>query len=242
MDALQDALDKLATGQEQEMYKGKLALQGIIGSATVPGQEQERAKVAAKLSEAVINGGRYGVAARSEIARRLSELGGDAEATTLRSLLVDLDMREAARFALDRITTAGATAALVDASKDALGDRFRTGIMNALGQREGAGVIDALVAGTKDPEPEVRLAAIEALAEHADAASDPAIVAAMGDQGVPLGERGISRACKARIRLARNLVAANQKGEAKKIYQSVLADKPAAPQAKAAQAGLDAIG
>jgi hypothetical protein len=37
-------------------------------------------------------------------------------------------------------------------------------------------------------------------------------------------------------------VAANQKGEAKKIYQSVLADKPAAPQAKAAQAGLDAIG
>jgi HEAT repeat protein len=242
VDGLQQALDQLASGQEQEIYKAKLTLQGIIGEATKSGNEAERAKVAKALSDAVINGGKYGVAARSEIARRLGEVGMDSEATTLRSLLPDLELRESARFALDRIPTAGSTAALVDAANDAIGSRFRVGLMNSLGQRRGKGVLEALVSGTKDPNLAVRLAAIEALAEQGEEAADAAITAAMGNAEAPLDDRGASRATKARIRLAADLAAANKKAEAKRIYQSVLSSKPAVPQAKAAQAGLDAIG
>jgi HEAT repeat protein len=242
VETLESALENLATGQEQEMYKGKLALQRLVASVTGPGKEAERSKLAAQLSEAVIRGGKFGLAARAELTRRLGEIGGDPEANTLRSLIVDLELRESARLALDRIPTPGATAALVDASRDAIGARFRAGIFNALGQRTGPGVLEALVEGTKDVNEEVRLAAVEALADHADPAGDAPIVAVIEGKENPVSPRGQARAVKARLRLARNLAQANQKAEAKKVYQSVLDGKPAGPQGKAAQAGLDAIG
>ncbi|MBY0587008.1 HEAT repeat domain-containing protein [bacterium] len=160
----------------------------------------------------------------------------------MRSLIADLELREPARFALDRIPTPAATEALVEAAQNAIGSRFRAGVMNALGQRQGKGVLEALVEGTKDPNMIVRLAAAEALAEQADPACDPVIVAILEDKTMPVDERGRARIMKGRIRLVGNLIRENKKVEAKKICQSILAAGPAPAQAKAAQARLDEIG
>ena len=239
-EALDAALEQLK-GSQEEVYKGQLALTRMIGEAGAPGNDAKRSEVARKLAEALINGGKYPISARREIARRLGEIGGDTEVVALQSALVDLELREAARCALDRIPTPAATAALVKAAKELVGDRFLVGIVNALGQRTGEGVMEVLTEVSKGANSEVRVAAGEAIANQPDASGDAVILAIINDKSVPLTAQESGRLAKARMRLAANLSDKGKKAEARKVYEAILASNPSAMHEKVAKSAIVGI-
>ena len=172
----------------------------------------------------------------SVVCQILSQVADDAQVPALVTALQELLTREPARWALDRIPTAGATAALI-AALDQIGPDFRVGVINALGKRRGPDVVAAPHKQAAEPNPEVRLAAVEALANLPEASNDDAITAAV-QTGSP---RGKARANKARIRPAETLRHAGNKPAAIAIYRSVAASDADEPQKKAARLALERL-
>jgi hypothetical protein len=236
--ALDAALALVNSGNEQEAYKGKLALRRAVAAAGAPGREAERAEAAQKLAAALADAKTYSSRARCTIAELLADVGGDAEVAALEGALADLEVRGAARWALDRIPAAAATAALVKSANESIGARYRVGLMNSLGQRSGEGVVEALKrCATEDPLTEVRLAAAEALANHPDPASFAVVMKVMES---PLTAQQKGRLWKASVRLASAVAASGNKLAAERMFRAI-ADGGPAPQKKAAQAAVDAL-
>lgn len=180
---------------------------------------------------------------RREICRHLSMVAGPPEVAALRQATGDLEVREMARWTLERMTCPEATAVLIDLATGGVGDEFRIGAINALGRRccGDAKVVETLRKCAGDDAFAVRMAACDALANHPAADSDATLLAA-GKQGEGQAARHARRhIAKARVRLAETLVRAGQKAAGKKIYQAVLADKIDEPQKKAAQRGLEQL-
>jgi aminopeptidase N len=234
----------LNSNDQPTAYRAKRALANMAAAAGTPGKAGERAALAADLAKAETakndkgDAPKYSPKARGDIGRALGEVAGDMEVPALKATLDDFNAREMARFALDRMTCQAATDALADAALNAVGVEFRIGAINALGRRNGSQVVDVLKGCAGDNDPEIRLAAAEALANHADASADPLIVAV----GTQAGHRAGLRIAKARVRLAAKLASAGQKDAAKQIYQSIAQSDAAAAQKKAANIGLAQLG
>lgn len=249
MESIEKLSEQLGSSDQVQVYRAKRALAQMTAVAGEPGKEAERAQLATALAKAEAatkpRGDKdktpvpvFSARVRGELARALSEVGGDMEVPTLKQELSDFDAREMARFALDRFTCEAAADALADAAVNAVGAEFRVGAINALGRRKGSGAVDALKKCAADADPQVRLAAAEALANHADASVDALLVEA----GKQHADRAALRISKARIRLAENLVRTGQKDAGKAIYQSVAQTAPREPQKKAAQRALEQLG
>ena len=249
MESVEKLCEQLGSNDQVQQYRAKRALAEMTAAAGAPGKESQRAQLAAALAKAEAatkpRGDKdktpvpvYSARVRGEVARALAEVGGDMEVPALKQELADFDAREMARFALDRFTCEAAADALADAAVNAVGAEFRVGAINALGRRSGSRAIDALKKCAADGEPQVRLAAAEALANHADASADALLVEA----GKQHGHRAALRMSKARLRLAGSLQNAGQKDAAKAIYQSVAQTAPREPQKKAAQHALEQLG
>ena len=140
----------------------------------------------------------------------------------------DAAVAEPERGALEILTTD----ALVEAFKTAAGTEFRVGLINALAKKNGSAVVETLTVATKDGDPEVRIAAAEALAENPDPAHD-LVLASLEFGGLSRFE---SRAARARIRLGNTLVRAGRKDAADSVFAAVARAEVAEPQQKAAQA------
>jgi hypothetical protein len=158
--------------------------------------------------------------------RVMAYVADGAQVPVLTEAIGIYDVREMARWALDRNTSDQATVALINAL-DEVGPRFRVGVVGALSTREGAAVKSALKKAALDPEREVSMAAVDALSNFADASHDDVICKA--------AEKSNCRQCreaamKARIRLAETLCGAGKHDEARKIYKAVA--KSDAPQAQ----------
>ena len=93
-----------------------------------------------------------------------------------------------------------------------------------------------------DPDHEVRIAAVEALANHGDPASDSVIVAAAKVGDAPLCSQDLGRIAKARVRYAAGLARGEKVAEARKVYEAILSSDPPAAQAAAAKRALESIG
>ncbi|HVA47317.1 MAG TPA: HEAT repeat domain-containing protein [Pirellulales bacterium] len=244
MPSVQELADQLNSNDQPTVYRAKRALADMAATAGAPGEAGERAELAAALAKAETaknekgDAPKYSAKARGELARALGEVGGDREVPGLKETLNDFDAREMARVALDRMTCQAATDALADAALNAVGVEFRIGAINALGRRSGSQVVDVLKACAGDGDPEIRLAAAEALAGHSDATADP-LIAALAQQP---GPRAQLRATKARVRLAARLAGAGQKEAAKRIYEAIAQSDAAAAQKKAATIGLAQLG
>ena len=242
METIQHLADQLNSGDQQAVYKAKRELAERVAAVGAPDKSADRQALAAELAKADAeknpkgDAPKYSAAARGELARAMSLVAGEAEVPALKAALADFSAREMARFALERISCQAATDALIDAALNAVGVEFRIGAINSLARRTSTAVADALKKCTADTNADIRLAAAEALAQHADAAADAAIVAA-GNQG---GERAKLRATKARVRLAETLANAGQKDAAQHIYQAIAASDALAPQKKAAQNAMTA--
>jgi HEAT repeat protein len=247
-------LADLGSDDSVKAYRADRALVELVHRAGGPkGQADRAAHAKALAAELVatrdagkdrrgkpIREPKHSAKVRREICRHLSMVAGPAEVAALKQAAGDLDVRDMARWALERIDAAEATAALIELAATGVGDEFRIGAINALGRR-GCGdakVIETLRKCAGDEDFAVRMAACDALANHPAADSDATLLAA-GKQGEGQAARHARRQiAKARIRLAETLARAGQKAAGKKIYQAVLADKIDEPQKKAAQIGL----
>ena len=108
--------------------------------------------------------------------------------------LEDLDVREAVRGVLEALGTMAATRPLVAAAAY-VGPDFRVGVLNSLGRLRWREAFSTLFRFAGATEAEVRLAAIEGLANFPEDASDKLIVAAT-KVGSPHDQ---ARAQKARV-------------------------------------------
>jgi len=245
-------LVKQMGGEQKAASTAYRALEDMATRAGAPGSEARRATVAADLGAELtamtepkkdekgkdipprlVHSSRI----RAKVARLLSYVAGAEEVPALVQALGDLEVREMARFALDRNISAAATEALIKALDDQVGPIFRTGIVSALGKRKGANVLSALQKAAEHEKCHVRIAAIEALANFADASNDAFIAKATRAQ-CP-GCR--ARANKARVRLAETLCQAGNKPAARRIYKAIRASNAEAPQKKAAEIGLKSL-
>ncbi len=108
-------------------------------------------------------------------------------------------------------------------------------MINALARVKAAGAVSRLrELAASDTEPQVRIAAVEALAGFADPASDP-VIAKAAESECP---RARARAWKARVRLAETLRLAGRKDAAIRIYKAVASGEGDAAQKKAAELAL----
>ena len=182
---------------------------------------------------------------RREAIEILGVVAGPKQVPAIVSALDELELRETARCALDRVGGKEACAALI-AALDRVGSEFRVGVAGSLAKRRGDDVLRALKGLATDTDLEVRLAAVEALAELGDPDCESAMVQAYrapttptAAHDRPLSPRGELRITKARIRLAERLRLAGHKTAARYIYHSILGEGAPLPQIKAAQIGIE---
>jgi HEAT repeat protein len=253
MDTVAQISEQLGSSDQTAAFKARRALAVRAAAAGTPGKEAERTALAAELAGCLVakaDAGddkkkeptaRYSVAARNALCRALADVGGDAEVPALVQTLNDFDVREMARFALDRIPTAGATKALAEADDKLVGEEFRVGVTNALGKRRDAAAVEALKKATSDTSTEIRLAAAEGLALQPEASGDAAIVEVRKQLG-PSSPRATKRMDIARLQLAATLAKAGQKDAARNIYQGLASDGADEAQKKAAKTALEHLG
>lgn len=249
MESLDKLVEQLGSKEQSVVYQAQQSLIRVVAEAGRPDHERERAAVAGALAGYVTatreqkdNKGKvtrvlqYPARVRVQILRWIGYVGGEAEVPALRQALDDLDTREMARWALEQIPGPSSTKALVDAAVNGIGPEFRLGAINTLGRRREPEAAAALKECAADPNIEVRLAAVEALAHFPDPTADGVMKSAMS----PGGENGRvnQRLVRARIQLAETLVAAGQKDAGLRIFRSIVAGKSDETQKKAARAGL----
>ena len=239
-------------GEQEAAYSAFRQVEVMVTRAGAPGKEAEKAQLAAELAgelwamteakkdekgKDVAPVTRYPVVARIKILRLLPYVAGDKEVPSIAKALGDLDLREDARCALDRIPGEQATKVLIDALDISAGPEFRVGIVNSLGRRPSAQAMAALQRATPDSEPEVAMAAVEALANFAEPANDEFIIKAT-ECKCPVARK---RAFNARVRFAENLLKSGAKFAAKKVYQSIAASDAGPLQKSAAEKVLKAM-
>jgi HEAT repeat protein len=244
-------IEDLGNSEQVVAYKAYQGLLVAVTRAGAPGNESERAKWAELLAQelnATNPGGKddkgkekpplikHSARIRNQVARLLSYVGGENEIEALVKALDDLEVREMARFALDRNTAYGATKALV-AALDRIGPRFRIGVINALAKKNGHDSVQAIRAMTADGDAEVRIAAIEALATMADPDGDQFIAKATTTGSA----QDRIRAHKARVRLAEALRKSGDHTVSAGVYRAIHDSDAPAAQKKAAEIGLKAL-
>jgi HEAT repeat protein len=235
---IKELVKKLDADQETA-YQAEKALRELVARASAPGREAARDEAAQALA-AELNAKQgekrdqpvHSARARSKVASLLGfVMTGDA-LMALMSSLRDLDVRESARCALDFYGTQAATKALILAL-DEVGPEFRVGVVGALGRRRTPEALRALQdAARDDSDEQVRLAAVDELANFAEPANDEII-----SQG-GRGRRSRGRILSARLHLAATLRQAGQSAEANRIYRSIQSGEAAPHHKRAAELGL----
>ncbi|MCW5977947.1 MAG: hypothetical protein KIT09_07705 [Bryobacteraceae bacterium] len=259
--ALLQWIDQMGDQDQVVAYYAYQCLLEEALRAGAPGQEAKQAALAEVLGKALVaraepktGGGRPGsfesnpfltaVAARTaayehpaqvrrNLARLLGYLPHEAVVPYLREALDDLEARETARQSLELHPSDNATAALVQAL-DSAGAVFCAGVVNSLAKRRGPEAAAAVRRAAGDPQPEVRIAALYALAETPDASHD-AILAKMTEASSP---EEAAAAHVARARLADTLWRSGGRAAAERIYRSILESGAGEPQKVAARLAL----
>lgn len=239
----------LGSDDQVKVYRAKQALVLATAEAGAPGKDRDRAAMAAEMAgclttekEQKDSKGKAGLApelnaqGRSLVCRYLANVGDASSVPAIERAMQDFDVREMARWALQRMTCQAATDALARAALRGIGDEFRVGAIYSLAGRSGSSVREVLVECAGSQSLEVRLAAVEALACQGDAANDAVLAKAAGG-----GPRGNKRIARARLRLAEKLVSAGQKQAGRQIYEQIATGKFDPAQQKAAQAALNRI-
>lgn len=238
MPNISELVVQLGNGDQVQEYRARQALFQAVWHGARPGNEAETSQLASALC-AELSSSQHSTRVRGEVCRFLSKVAGASEVQSLAAQLSDADVREMARWALERIPAAEATSALIACAQTAEAVEFRVGAIGSLAHKRGAEVVACLAACAADKEPEVAIAALEALAEQCDPASDAAFAQALAAGG---SERTIVRIVRARLRLADSLVHAGHSDSAKAVFQAIAAG-PAAPiQQAAAQRALAELG
>jgi len=250
--SIKDTVARMGNENPAEAFKAYKEIMELASRATAPGSESKRAELAAALA-AELNAktkpskdekGKevparpvHSSVVRGRICQLLTYVSGPQEVPALVEAMGELEVREPVRCALDRNMSDEATDALIKAL-DIVGADFRVGLVNSLGKRRGEKVLAALAKiADSDEDPQMRINAVEALANMPEA---PAVQAAL-KAGQDPKSCIATRAWKAAVRLAENLHKAGRKTDAADLYRRINADGPDAQKA-AAKMALEAMG
>lgn len=233
MPNISELVVQLGSGDQVQAYRARRELFQIVWHVGKPGNEAESGQLASALAAELASP--HSPRVRGEVCRFLSKVAGEAEAKQLAAQLSDADVREMARWALERVPADAATDALIESSATAEAVEFRVGAIGSLAHKRGPAVVACLASCAADKEPEVAVAALDALAEQADPAGDAAFAAAISAGG---SERTLQRMVRARLRLADRLVHADRKDAAQAVFQAIVAGPAAPVQQAAAQRSL----
>jgi len=248
---IQEWVAQLGSENAAEAFKAYKQLEETATRASAPGSEAKCAEVAAELA-AELNAiktpatknekgkdvppqPKYSSTVRGKICRLLACVGGANQVPALVKAIGELEVREMARWSLDRNRSEAATDALIKALNE-VGTEFRVGVVGSLGKRKCAMAMAALQdVANADAEPEVRINAVEVLANFPEPANADVILKAT-QCACPLHS---TRAWKAAVRLAENLRKAGKKSDAAALDRKIGSGAPAA-QKTAAKIGLAA--
>jgi len=250
---------QMGDGDQVVAYHAYQCLLEQVHLAGAPGKAEEQKLLASALGEALTaragEGGkkpsvagnpfltaaasrtveyRHPARVRANLARLLGYLPHEAAVPYLKQALEDLEARGMARCSLEGFGSDAALEALTGAL-GAAGTTFRIGVLNSLAKRGGPRVAAALRRAAEDPHEEVRLAALEALADQPDPAHD----AILGKATRGGSQRERRRAHVLRIRLAAALQSQGDRAAAARIYRAVLESDAPQPQKKAARLALE---
>ncbi|MBS0209902.1 MAG: hypothetical protein JSS27_13215 [Planctomycetes bacterium] len=242
-----DLCKELASGDQLRMYHGRVKLTAKWTAAGAPGKENERTKLAKDLAACLpalqpekdkrgepTETSMKQVAACQELFRVLSLVGGAGEVGAVAACLKQIDLRETARYCLERLNCQEATDALVNALRTLSGNEFRCGLLNSLARKSGSNVNAALKECLGEKGTAVRLAAVEALANQPELENDAAIAS------VKLNGRGAARVIRARLRLGYTLLKADRKDQARKVFDAIGAGPCTEWQKKAVEVAMQA--
>ena len=155
------AIESLATVVDRDDPADvKPALQALLGIASRKYTDDQQKEASAQLVAELA--GKHTARTRREICRLLGLVGGPACLDPLYKLLVDPDVREAAREALARIPSREATQALVAGLQITEGE-FRVGLVNAIGERGDVAAVPILRSIVAGPDEALSRSAMDAL-------------------------------------------------------------------------------
>ncbi len=228
------AIGKLAEGlavdDMSEMAGPDRQLETLCHLAAQPGREAHRH--AAGLALVAELEKKSTVLGHTRLIRHIERIGGAEAVAALAERLTDKDLREPARRALARNPAPEASDALRAALPKA--DKpFRIGLIDALGLRRDAKAVDLLIAEAKSKDTEVRLHAVQALAQIGqDPATDVAAIGkVLANAAFTAESHGAARAAlDAYIKLAEAVAARGKKADACTMYRSLLTTAQALKQ------------
>jgi len=225
-------LAKKMDGHGESQYRAYKAIEKQVFQAGAPGKDAERAKIAAELAtelhaKTASTKDKKGkdkpgklvhtIDVRVKLLDLIGYVASDKEVPALDQVMGDQDLREMARFALERNGSPEAIKVMIKALDSQVGPRFRAGLINSIAKCPCGTALETIQKATKDSDRPVAMAAMVALANYADAGSDALLVEAAGSSC----RRTKAKANKTRIRLAETLAKSGKKSAAKKIYKSV---------------------
>jgi len=231
-----------------ENYKARVRLRNETARVGGKGHEAERTEFAAALAKEVADSQPKerrriydrpfsNTPMRGELLRSLCEIATAAEIPNLMKAVDDFEVRDFIRRAIECIPGDEATSALAQMAVKEEGNEFRVGAINALGKRKTPAAMEALKTCAADPDPRIRLAAADALANIGDPSAQQ-VVAQSFD--VRRGWAPHANAARTQLRLAANVAKSGNKPAADQIYRNIGAAQPERFQVKAAEIGVQA--
>jgi len=191
-----------------------------IRDALRDADEAQRAKLCNQLTAVLGSGATR--AAKSWVCRQLSIFGSKQHVPTLAPLLMDEQLADMARYALERIADPSSVQAMRDALPKAKPGQ-RIGLINSLGVRRDAKALDAIAKALTSGDEPVAIAAARALAKI----GGPKAVDALA-QARTKAEGNLAPVVRdAYLQSADHLLEAGKKDEAAKIYHEMF--KPDQP-------------
>jgi len=231
-------LAAIAAGDDHTAARAAwLSLEAIVADATRPGAESKRKAVSLALVEVLEKSADRPVEFRRELLRLLARVARGEAVPALARLLDDPELREMARWALARIPTNSAARALGDAISRSKGE-FKIALMGALARNPYVGAaLGALIAQTRDPDPKVRLAALDALASVGNPRAAQAVFEMVRDAEGDELEAMLSDY----LRFAEALLRNHQFQAARRVYEDVFERARSERFKVAAVAGLGKV-
>jgi HEAT repeat protein len=208
----------------------KKAVRAMAHHAARPSADKERAAVSAAFVAQVKSEATMDV--RSFAVEMLSFVGRDDAVPTLAALLKEKDLREMARWSLERIPGRRATEAIAKAVASADAE-FKVALIKTLGARGDVAAVPTVVAALNDSSPEVVRAAVAALGNLPDARSETVL------HGM---KSSVPQARDALLHLAETFHAKGDHRAAERIYRQIYESATTEHEKCAGLRGLAQVG
>ncbi|HVR76331.1 MAG TPA: HEAT repeat domain-containing protein [Planctomycetota bacterium] len=230
-------LPGLSSGDPGDVERSNRALERLVFAAGRPGAESERSALALALGDLLGDG--VPVPARLLLLRAIETVGKGEVIPALSTLLAketDPLLLEGARRALEANPHVNAKRELRKALASAEGP-FRIALVRSIGARRDFLATGDLIVLADEAEPDLKTAALDALALIGDISAVPLLESALVDLEGPAR----AAAERAYLRLADSLVRNGERGAARRIYDRAMGMGPSARAAALlgfARAGL----